>query len=212
MSGMSKPRGRCAAVCVLSLWFVVGCDGGSGGTGGTAGATGAAGTHGAAGSQASTGAAGTHGAAGSQASTGAAGTHGAAGTSGGADPYAAARQACVDKINTLRATLSLAELGRWTAQETCVDGQAKADSVAAKAHSAFGTCGEFAQDECPGWMSVASITNVGGCLDKMWAEGPGTDYATHGHFINMSNKKYTQVACGYYTTPTGDMWAAQNFK
>jgi hypothetical protein len=46
----------------------------------------------------------------------------------------------------------------------------------------------------------------------MWAEGPGTDYSMHGHYINMSNPQYTKVACGYYTTAKGQVWAAQDFK
>jgi hypothetical protein len=92
------------------------------------------------------------------------------------------------------------------------DAAAKSDSETGKAHGAFGTCTEGAQDECPGWQSVASIAAAGGCLDKMWAEGPGTDYTAHGHYINMSNPKYTKVACGYYTTLAGKVWAVQNLR
>ena len=146
-------------------------------------------------------------------STGAAGsgTTGAAG--GGADPYAAARQACVDKINMFRATLNVAPLTRWTAEEACTDGEAKSDSASGTAHGAFGACKESAQDECPGWGSVDSIAGgTKSCLDQMWAEGPGTDFSTHGHYINMSNPKYKMVACGYTTTATGKIWAAQDFR
>ena len=47
----------------------------------------------------------------------------------------------------------------------------------------------------------------------MWAEGPGTDFSAHGHYINMSSTDYTQVACGYYTTSDGKtVWAVQDFK
>jgi hypothetical protein len=46
----------------------------------------------------------------------------------------------------------------------------------------------------------------------MWAEGPGTDFSTHGHYINMSNPKYTKVACGYTTATNGKIWAAQDFR
>ena len=120
-------------------------------------------------------------------------------------------QACVDKINALRATLNLAPLTRWTDQETCSDGEAKSDSETNKAHGAFGTCTEMAQNECPGWPSPAS-SMIGGCLDMMWAEGPGTDFATHGHYINMTSTKYTKVACGFYTTPAGKVWSVQNFR
>ena len=205
---MSIPRGHLGLLCVF---IVAGCGAGASG-GGSAGATGsadagAAGTSGTAGA----GTAGNNGTAGA----GTAGKSGAAGSgvAGAGGVLEAARQACVDKINAFRATLNLAALTRWTADESCADGQAKADSQANVAHSAFGTCSESAQDECPGWPSVASI--AGGstsCLDQMWAEGPGTDYSKHGHYINMSNPAYKQVACGYYTTPAGKVWAVQNLR
>jgi hypothetical protein len=215
---MSIPRGLRGVVCLWAGLLSVGCGSGTvqkGGTGAAGSGTmsGAAGNAtGAAGSGATSGAGGgaMTGAAGSGGPTGAAGS-GAAGS--GADPYAAARQACVDKINMFRATLSLTPLTRWTAEEACTDGEAKSDSVSGTAHSAFGTCKESAQDECPGWGSVDSIAGgTKSCLDQMWAEGPGTDFSTHGHYINMSNPKYKMVACGYSTTSAGKIWAAQDFK
>ncbi len=109
-----------------------------------------------------------------------------------------------------RATLGLAPYQRWTAVETCVDGEAKSDSESGVPHGAFPSCGEWAQNECPGWPSMAST--VTGCLQQMWAEGPGADFQTHGHYINMSSTSYTQVACGFYTTPAGKVWAVQDFK
>jgi hypothetical protein len=230
---MSIPRGLRRVVCLWAGVLVAGCgngthNGGTGaaGVGATAGAGGssAAGTGGgAAGAAGSQGTAGTSGAAGK---SGAAGTAGGAGTTGaagsgtmsgaaggGADPYAAARQACVDKINMFRATLNVPPLTRWTAEEACTDGEAKSDSESGTAHGAFGACKESAQDECPGWATVDSIAGgTKSCLDQMWAEGPGTDFSTHGHYINMSNPKYKMVACGYSMTSTGKIWAAQDFK
>jgi len=124
----------------------------------------------------------------------------------------AAAQLCVDTINMYRATLGLAPYARWTPeQEACVSAEALSDSQANKAHGAFGMCTENAQDECPGWGgSLDSI--VTGCLKQMWAEGPGTDFATHGHYINMSSTKYTRVACGFAAAANGKTWAAQDFK
>ncbi len=87
-----------------------------------------------------------------------------------------------------------------------MDGQAKSDSTGS-AHGAFGKCMEFAQDECPGWPGPADTTMVTSCLKAMWAEGPGG-----GHYENMKNAKYTQVACGFYTSGAGKVWAVQNFK
>ncbi|CAN5459019.1 hypothetical protein BH09MYX1_BH09MYX1_52790 [soil metagenome] len=120
-------------------------------------------------------------------------------------------QSCVDKINAYRATLSLAPLARWSDQETCSDGEAKSDSESGKAHGAFGSCTEMAQNECPGWNGPPA-SMIGGCLDLMWAEGPGADFQTHGHYINMSSTKYTKVACGFYTMPSGKVWSVQNFR
>jgi hypothetical protein len=70
----------------------------------------------------------------------------------------------------------------------------------------------MAQNECPGWPSVSSITDgTGSCLQQMWNEGPGADFQAHGHYINMSSTKYTKVACGFYKTSNGSIWAVQDF-
>ena len=135
-------------------------------------------------------------------------TGGSTGTATGVD---AAAQLCVDTINMYRATLGLAPYTRWTEQETCSSNEALSDSQTGTAHGAFGMCSEVAQDECPGWGgTLASI--VTGCLKQMWDEGPGTDFNTHGHYINMSNAKYTRAACGFSTGTNGKTWAVQNFK
>jgi hypothetical protein len=97
------------------------------------------------------------------------------------------------------------------ADEACVDGQAQADYTAQTAHSAFGKCSEFAQDECPDWPGPPASINTG-CLAAMWQEGPppaGMD----NHWLNMSNAQYTRVACGFYLEPggSGKMWTTQDF-
>ena len=129
------------------------------------------------------------------------------------DPFAEARARCVATINQYRATLSLPPYAAWddATTNTCVDGQAHTDSVANTAHSAFGSCTEHAQDECPGWQGPPDSV-MDNCLAAMWAEGPGTDFSTHGHYINMSSTSYTKVACGFYQTASGDYWAAQDFR
>ncbi|MDB5106053.1 MAG: hypothetical protein JWP91_3742 [Fibrobacteres bacterium] len=123
--------------------------------------------------------------------------------------YEAARTACVDRINAFRASENLKPLARWSGSEECADGEAMSDAGSGQAHGAFGTCGEWAQDECPGWGSVQST--VQGCLQSMWDERltPG---GQQGHYKNMSNTKYTQVACGFFETAGGKVWALQNFK
>jgi hypothetical protein len=134
------------------------------------------------------------------------------GSGGSDDPFAAARAQCVQIINQDRATLSPASPALTEASasdESCVDGQAQADSQANVPHSAFGKCSESAQDECPGWPGPPSSIDTG-CLSMMWQEGPppaGQD----NHWLNMSNAQYTRVACGFYQDPAGTWWATQDF-
>jgi hypothetical protein len=133
----------------------------------------------------------------------------ASGAGGGSS--AGAEQLCVDTINQYRSTLGLPPYERWGGAEVCADGEAKSDSETGQAHGAFGECGEFAQNECPGWDPPADEM-ITGCLRAMWNEGPGDFNAGHGHYVNMSSAKYTLVACGFYTTPGGKIWSVQDFK
>ncbi len=118
---------------------------------------------------------------------------------------------CVDTINKYRATLNLPPYARWTENETCTDGQAQADAAADTAHSAFGMCGEWAQNECPGWPGPPDGM-IDQCLAQMWAEGPGDFNSGHGHYINMSSTQYTKVSCGFYVLADGSVWATQDFQ
>jgi len=121
-----------------------------------------------------------------------------------------ASSACVDRINELRATIDLPPLARWDDAEPCADAQAKSDSETGVFHGAFGQCGESAQNECPGWPSYDDV--IEGCLQMMWDEGPGEPYEEHGHYINMTNTAYSEVACGFYTTGAGAVWSVQDFR
>lgn len=142
------------------------------------------------------------------ASEGAGGT--SSGTGGVNDSFGDARKRCVDRTNELRATLRLAPIPRLASAEACVDGQAKSDSESGEAHGAFDACLNqvkswrgVAQNECPRYPSVDAA--LGGCLDAMWAEGPGG-----GHYENMVGDS-THTACGLYTTPQGEVWMIQDF-
>jgi hypothetical protein len=126
------------------------------------------------------------------------------------DPYEQARQLCVDTINMYRATLGLPPYARWTDAESCADAEALADGQSNTPHGTFGMCGEWAQNECPGWPSPPE-QSLPGCLAQMWAEGPGEDFNLHGHYINMSSEQYTRVACGFADVG-GKMWMVQNFQ
>ncbi len=131
------------------------------------------------------------------------------GAGSGLPKYEKDRVACVDRINAFRATQGLYPLMQWVEADACADQEAKTDSETGTAHSAYGQCHEWAQNECPGWGSVASITE--GCLQTMWDERLHTG-GQQGHYLAMSSQKYTSVVCGFYETPTGKVWAVQNYK
>jgi hypothetical protein len=139
------------------------------------------------------------------------------------------KQDCVNRINQFRTQCAcMKPLARWTDGEACADKDAMNDGAMNSGHA--GAIANIcpwgqAQDECPGYPSNDSI--IGMCLQQMWSEGPppaGTTiaqcesqamlqscYEVHGHFINMSNPDVTKVACGFATTSSGAIWAAQNF-
>jgi len=123
--------------------------------------------------------------------------------------YGDARIRCVDRTNALREKKGLKPIPRLASAEPCVDGQAKSDSESGKAHGAFDACLNqvewrgAGQNECPGYANVESA--LGGCLDMMWAEGPGG-----GHYDNMVGNS-THTACGFHTTPAGEVWMIQDF-
>lgn len=126
------------------------------------------------------------------------------------DEYGEYRELCVDRINEFRATESLPPLERWRSAESCADDEARQDAASGVAHGAFNQCEESAQNECPGWSSLDDI--IDGCLQMMWDEGPGEPYSAHGHYINMSNTAYTEVACGFHVTDSGAVWSVQDFR
>ena len=123
-------------------------------------------------------------------------------------------QDCVDRINQFRWECQcLPPLARWTEAEACASMHGEYDSTR-DPHDGFrdGICTPMAsaENECPGWPSVSAT--IDRCLQQMWDEGPGEPFIEHGHYINMSSTSYTMVACGFYTTPAGDVWAVQNFR
>ncbi|MDI1480177.1 hypothetical protein [Polyangium sp. y55x31] len=198
-----------------------GGDGGAG-EGGSGGAGGQGGTPS---SSASSGSGGQGGAGGGTTTS----------SGGGSDPYEAFRQACVDTINAHRATKGLPPYARWKEAESCVDQQATWDQQNDKAHGAWGmglypSCNGSGQNECLGH----GAENVAGCLDGMWAERdqagcsgcdacnegynpecPNCDFYGQstgdvcGHYVNMSAKYFSKVACGF---SAAGGWIAINFQ
>jgi cysteine-rich secretory family protein len=129
-------------------------------------------------------------------------------------------QDCVDRINQfLTQCACLPALTRRTDGEACADQMAEYDAAQNSAHA--GAIAKIcqpggSQNECPGYSSNSQV--IGLCMQQMWDEGPpptssctGDCYEEHGHFINMTDPDVTKVACGFYTTASGKVWAAQNF-
>ena len=129
------------------------------------------------------------------------------------DPYAD----CVARINQFRRECQcLPPLQRWKEAESCADEMAEYDSTNG-AHAGFsaGICSPRgrAQNECPGYGAIRGgrgVLNL--CLQMMWDEGPGKPFSEHGHYINMSSQQHSKVACGFYETSGGQIWAVQNFR
>ncbi|MGC4065248.1 MAG: hypothetical protein QM784_11490 [Polyangiaceae bacterium] len=120
---------------------------------------------------------------------------------------------CVEVINKYRSEMGQAPLTRWTDGELCARNEAEEDATTNTAHGAFGTCGEMAQNSCPGWGSVDAV--LGGCLLDMYCEGPSSSGkwdTDHGHHMNMVNSGYSQVACGFHQMSDGQYWVNINFK
>jgi hypothetical protein len=182
--------------------------GAASGAGGRPGATTGSSNSGA-GSGASAGAGGAASASSSAGASTSAGS--GAGASSGSGPVNDTAQLCVDTINQYRATLGLPPYQRWADKEVCASDEATKDAASNMAHGAFGQCGELAQNECPNWPAPAE-SMITSCLEQMWAEGPGSDFPTHGHYINMSSTKYTKVACGFTAVKNGKLWAVQDFQ
>jgi len=129
-------------------------------------------------------------------------------------------QDCVDRINQFRTQCAcLPPLARWTDGEACADQMAEYDSQKDSPHAGFSAkicSGGQAQNECPSWASNTQV--ITGCLQQMWSEGPpptatctGSCFNDYGHYINMASTTSTKVACGFHTTASGKVWAAQNF-
>jgi len=152
------------------------------------------------------------------------------------DGFSAARTACINEINRLRATQHLAAytIVNTDSINMCVDMQATSDETNNTPHGAWmaaegSACDGNGQNECEGYgVDAAGIV---ACLDSMWNEQnqpncagcvgctqfggacPNCDFygmngGTCGHYVNMSATYFTQVACGF--SAKGG-WAAQNF-
>jgi len=137
------------------------------------------------------------------------GADGGAGSGSGGS--VSAKQFCVSETNRYRAMNGKATVAENTGLETYADAGAKTDYDANSPHSHFSSTSgggiAFAENECPGhsgWtLSPGGDMNalVGNCIAAFYSEGPGSDYATHGHYINMMGA-YATLGCGIYQSGT----------
>jgi hypothetical protein len=122
------------------------------------------------------------------------------------DPFAAARQSCVDRINQYRARVRMGPLARDPSTEGCDDEESRLDARSNRAHGSFGKCGERAQNACPNYPGASVEDVLNKCLQQMFEEGPGG-----GHYDNMTSTKYSRASCGFEALPGGRIWTVQNF-
>lgn len=222
-------------VCLGAL-FLAACTGtvGGNGAGGAGGAGGDVGQGGSSSSgQAGAGVSSSSSSSGSGSGSSSSSSSSSSGTAG--DPYAEARQKCIDKINSLRATKGLSPYQRWGEAEACADQQATWDEMNNKPHGAWGmklypTCNGSGQNECLG----QGPNGIEGCLEQMWAEKdlagcagcdacadaynpncPNCDFYGSqtgdvcGHYVNMSAKYFSMAVCGFSSLGG---WDVINFK
>ena len=121
---------------------------------------------------------------------------------------ASAQQFCVSETNRYRAMDGKPALMESAALETYADAGAMHDFSTAPHDHFSSTSGggiAMAENECPGqfgWnYTEGQDLNmvVGMCIAAFYSEGPGTDYSTHGHYINMMGP-YAKLGCGIYYT------------
>jgi hypothetical protein len=141
---------------------------------------------------------------------------GSSGNGGGGGPDASdgsgtPLQFCVSETNRYRAMNSKPALTESSQHETYAATGAMVDFSSSPHNHFTMTSGggiAFAENECPvqgNWMlapggDMAAL--VGQCIAAFYAEGPGSDYSTHGHYINMMGP-YATLGCGIYQMGTG---------
>jgi len=131
-----------------------------------------------------------------------------------------AKQFCVSETNRYRAMNSKPALTEAANLDAYADTGAMTDYNANSPHSHFSSTNgggiAFAENECPGhsgWhLSPGEDMNslVGMCIAAFYAEGPGTDYSTHGHYINMMGN-YATLGCGIFMASNSDVTIVQDY-
>lgn len=128
------------------------------------------------------------------------------GSGSGSSGSMTAKQFCVSETNRYRAMNSKSALAESAQLEAYADTGAMHDFTTSPHDHFSSTSGggiAFAENECPqqgNWQyTEGEDLNmvVGNCIAAFYAEGPGSDYNTHGHYINMMGN-YGSLGCGIY--------------
>jgi hypothetical protein len=117
----------------------------------------------------------------------------------------------VARINQFRDCVCVPRLERWTEAESCANQQVAYDRARNDAHAGWSgnICSPkgSGQNECLGGA-------INGCQQSMFDEGPPPQtpcedacFQRHGHFINMTNRSFRRVACGF-----DGNWSVQNYQ
>lgn len=117
---------------------------------------------------------------------------------------------CVEVINGYRARAGAPPLARSAALEAFAMRAAEHDGRSGRRHGYFSqTSGggvAWAENEIPGWPGdVRKVIAEG--TEMMWDEGPGG-----GHHDNLASKRFKEVGCGIYVTPSKKVWITQDFR
>lgn len=127
-------------------------------------------------------------------------------------------QDCVDRVNKLRALENLSPLVREQDGEDSSDKDAYQNYATKTPHSSFS--GD-AQNECGLYSAISLILDD--CIEKQmyyaekscYVKNSSSCYADKacqcGHYLNITNKSFTKIACGLYEAPDGKFKAVLNF-
>jgi hypothetical protein len=136
-----------------------------------------------------------------------------ASVAGDPSAIAAAVTACIDQVNSLRASVGDAPLARSSRIEAFSAEAARVDGEAHQAHKHFiatngGHGTALAENVIPWWKvsdygSISNIVRKG--VTMMWEEGP-SGY----HYVNMRGR-YTEMGCGIAVI-NGEVTVSQDFR
>lgn len=127
---------------------------------------------------------------------------------------ASAREAelvyCVDEVNRYRASVGLPALGRSTALEAFAQIGVEHDASVRIPHDYFrqtnGGGVAKAETEILWWRGFATSRVISAGLAQMWAVGPG------GEHYDILVGRYTDVGCGVFVSPSGEVSVSQDFR